>query len=350
MVFLTVPREFYNSPFENCSNNSDSWIYVNGSATNVEEIDTFMNSYEAIVRVEDLMNKTVLFLLVAGLTVNIFFIAIVLYNFHSCHLPFQLYYFLLNRAVCDCLACSLLTVPYIWYLLHILMPKSLSIIIVGSNSFLYYANFATNISVSLLKLIAVKEPLIYMTRVTKKLCICLMSLTWIIGGAFAFLLTTPDFGPNFYCATHYECATIGKVFWLTTAGLSFSSILFILGLTVYYVNKSQRAQRKSLWKLVVINSVFVIFNVLELPGVYLHFEMNPTTNERRDVALDSGKCVLYGHEESKKELNLALFHLVWAVLMHCRAIADPVANVLVDENLRNFLKNQIAHFSCRMKS
>lgn len=272
-----------------------------------------------------------------GFSVNLIFTLGVIRGLRRKILSYQNYYFLLNRALCDLIACFASGVTILGVILHIFTSKTSAIVFTLSCT-PYFVNFATIISLSLLKLLAVKKPIFYRVHITKRVCLYAIAGTWLIGIAdqifnIFILLPLLDFGPNFLCNSTEACAKVGQYFWISVTLTSYFLVIFVLLITCYYVVKSQRQSKKSLWKLAVINGAFIALNCLEAPGGYVLFGNYPIFLQSTHTAT----CVILSDDEVMHFQRALIFLSVWYLIIIGRMLVDPLTTIVIDEKMRKIL-------------
>jgi hypothetical protein len=329
-------------------------FYSNGSLASANDLKTYKDQ---LTQFEWMLTGTVSYIQIGfaiiGAMVNGVFIFELLQGLRKGILPYQLYYFLLSRAFCDFGSFSIMLVG-LMLLVSQLVSSRIITFLLCMTLLPYFTNFGTNFNLALLKLIAVKKPFFYRTKVTKKFCLKLIATSWLLGIADQIiagdvLLPIFNFGSSFLCHTSAICITIGESFWLVIAVLSYLSVALLFSLTAYFVKKSQKSARKSLWKLGISNGIFLIFNSLEAPGGFVMYSIYPLLT--KIYATIEGKCKIIDSEEFSASEGKLIFVMIWYCFMVVRMILDPIANILIDKKLRKLLKEDFHFLSyCRNNS
>jgi hypothetical protein len=321
-------------------------VYSDGSNASVAQAKNFFDNITQFGH-NDLTLKGSLFITLTSVSMitNISFIYIILRGLRNKTIPYQLHYFLLNRSLCDFAASSMSFIAMVGSVGEFLLP-TIVILLMTDQILPYYSNAATCLFLAVLKLIAIKKPFFYKTSVTKKGCLCVIAVSWLIGMTCQAIFSTMilhvlGYGATFMCATVAECVNSAKFFVLILSEISYISVLVVFAITAYFVRRSQANSKKSLWKLAVIVSVFAVFNCLEGPGEYFMLQNIPYQISMFYSPTVGEKCVILDEEEFKNLRQQMYFVLVYLVFFICRMKADPLANFLIDKKLRYVLFNDL---------
>jgi hypothetical protein len=106
-----------------------------------------------------------------------------------------------------------------------------------------------------------------------------------------------------------------------------------------FCEESQKHAKKSLWKLCLINALFIILNCLEPRGCMLLFDILPFL--KQIFFLPGEKCVILNEEQLKDLSGTLIFLQVWYFLIVARMTVDPIANIFNDVKMRTIVKRDI---------
>uniref|UniRef100_A0A914WPR8 G-protein coupled receptors family 1 profile domain-containing protein n=1 Tax=Plectus sambesii TaxID=2011161 RepID=A0A914WPR8_9BILA len=306
---------------------------------------------------------------VFGFLINALFIGAVVTGLRKRQLGKKLYAFLLCRAVADLLSSVVMVGLGLAEIFEFLSVTD-CVALLMLCEFSFWTSAFANLSLSLLKLVAVKRPLWYRAKFTKKVCTTVIVTFVLIATACALFqcllqktvlnMRAPHLRPLCYSAQ--TCLHLLLGWWIFVTGGVYACVLGCSLFTYYLVKQrthetgpvtlSLRPSRSfnnasacsnggggasanaaRYWKLGLNILVYGIGNVLEIPGGAVGIYYSPL--------FYLGDYTIPCNYESLNEVTRLRFAFYFVELSHVmfnlRICCDPIANFLIDPSLRKAL-------------
>uniref|UniRef100_A0A914W931 G-protein coupled receptors family 1 profile domain-containing protein n=1 Tax=Plectus sambesii TaxID=2011161 RepID=A0A914W931_9BILA len=362
-LWLTTRK--VNSTLEASDNNTCE--LVNGSSLLRTEVASAVTSLQLTI-------KEVAFIIplpfaVFGFLINALFIGAVVTGLRKRQLGKKLYAFLLCRAVADLLS-SVVMVGLGLAEIFAFLSVTDCVALLMLCEFSFWTSAFANLSLSLLKLVAVKRPLWYRAKFTKKVCTTVIVTFVLIATACALFqcllqktvlnMRAPHLRPLCYSAQ--TCLHLLLGWWIFVTGGVYACVLGCSLFTYYLVKQrthetgpvtlSLRPSRSfnnasacsnggggasanaaRYWKLGLNIVVYAIGNALEIPGGAVGIYYSPL--------FYLGDYTIPCNYESLNEVSRLRFAFYFVELSHVmfnlRICCDPIANFIIDPSLRKAL-------------
>uniref|UniRef100_A0A914UJX0 G-protein coupled receptors family 1 profile domain-containing protein n=1 Tax=Plectus sambesii TaxID=2011161 RepID=A0A914UJX0_9BILA len=280
-----------------------------------------------------------------GLVFNLFFAGVIIYGQSMGRLAGNLYYFLLNRAFGDIITTSSMLVIRILLLMGVIDVR---ITIVGffGLSFSFVASAVSYLSLSAIKLTAVKWPFLYRRYVTRKVVLTVLAVAWVV----ALLLSTVEatmLMSYFGFAPITGCDSDGclRTLEILVAGISAFVYVLVVVLFVWTFSTVKMLERSAprnnvrQTKMCTHNAgicvlrlganvlTYMVLSSMEAPGTWAAISLSPLYRE-------NGNCLFNSTEEANSYHSTVIFSVFCCIAFLVRIIIDPIINFLLDRKLK----------------